>query len=95
MDIVSSEAVGIFLGCHRQVHKMITERGGEVDMCKALDDIYNDGVKQGMKKGTEENESINDALIVALANAGRVQEIVRCTSDKEYKKKLLSEFNLN
>ena len=53
--------------------------------------IYNDGVK----KGTEENESINDALIVALANAGRVQEIVRCTSDKEYKKKLLSEFNLN
>ena len=60
-------------------------------MSKALDDIYNDGVK----KGTEENESINDALIVALANAGRVQEIVRCTSDKEYKKKLLSEFNLN
>ena len=60
-------------------------------MCKALDDIYNDGVK----KGTEENEIINDALIVALANAGRVQEIVRCTSDKAYKKKLLSEFNLN
>lgn len=86
MDIVSSEAVGIFLGCHRQVHKMI-EKEGEVDMCKALDDIYNDGVEKGIEQ--------YDALIAALANAGRIQEIVRCASDKEYKKKLLSEFNLS
>ena len=42
MDVTSSEAVGILLGCHRQVRKMIAEKqkGGEVDMCKALEDIY-------------------------------------------------------
>ena len=45
-------------------------------------------------KGTEENENKYDALIIALSNAGRVQEIVRCTSDKAYKKKLLLEFGI-
>ena len=72
-------------------------------MCKALDDLYNDGIECGMKrgleqgaqKGAEKNENMYDALIKALANSGRIQEIVRCTSDKEYKKKLLSEFNLS
>ena len=90
MDVTSSEAVGILLGCHRQVRKMIAEKqkGGEVDMCKALEDIYNNEVQQGIEKeieqgilkGTEENENKYDALIIALSNAGRVQEIVRCTS---------------
>ena len=96
MDVTSSEAVGILLGCHRQVRKMIAEKqkGGEVDMCKALEDIYNNGVQQGILKGTEENENKYDALIIALSNAGRVQEIVRCTSDKAYKKKLLLEFGI-
>ena len=100
MDVTSSEAVGILLGCHRQVRKMIAEKqkGGEVDMCKALEDIYNNGVQQGIEqgilKGTEENENKYDALIIALLNAGRVQEIVRCTSDKAYKKKLLLEFGI-
>ena len=100
MDVTSSEAVGILLGCHRQVRKMIAEKqkGGEVDMCKALEDIYNNGVQQGIEqgilKGTEENENKYDALIIALSNAGRVQEIVRCTSDKAYKKKLLLEFGI-
>ena len=59
------------------------QKGGEVDMCKALEDIYNNEVQQGIEKeieqgilkGTEENENKYDALIIALSNAGRVQEI--------------------
>ena len=53
MDVTSSEAVGILLGCHRQVRKMIAEKqkGGEVDMCKALEELRMEGVLQGRTEG--------------------------------------------
>lgn len=59
-------------------------------MCKALDDLYEDGVAEGMEKGEERL----GAVIQLLLNNGRADEISLVASDKNYRKSLFEEFKL-
>ncbi|MDO4273997.1 MAG: Rpn family recombination-promoting nuclease/putative transposase [Eubacteriales bacterium] len=67
---------------------------GEIDMCKALDDLYEDAVERGMEKGIEKGEERVIRLIQLLLENGRSNEVGRVVSDRDYMKKLCKEFNL-
>lgn len=58
----------------------------KMDMCKALEELYQDGVE----KGTERVNS----LIKILGALGRVADIIRAAEDQEYQKQLFAEFGL-
>ncbi len=60
VDVETYQALGVFLHSEKKL-KEVVDSGEEeqIDMCKALDDIYADGVKDGEKRGE---------------NAGRIKE---------------------
>ena len=67
-------------------------------MCKALEDLYQEGVEQGIERGIEqgsiaERERIN-RLNCMLAKQNRMEDIVRAASDTKYQQKLFEEFAL-
>ena len=53
--------------------------------------IYDDGIK----KGIEQEEMRNSALIANLLKEKRVADLQRSAEDREYRKKLLKEFGLD
>lgn len=63
-------------------------------MCKALDDLYEDGVAEGLEKGIEKGEERLGAVIQLLLNNDRADEISLVASDKNYRKSLFEEFKL-
>ena len=52
LDLETYHALGAFLNS-RQLMEINVEKEEkeELDMCKALEDIYNDGVQDGMERG--------------------------------------------
>lgn len=56
VDVETFRAIGELLHARKQMKTMIPMLAGErrVDMCKALDDLYNDGVNQGMERGIQQ-----------------------------------------
>ncbi len=52
LDLETYHALGAFLNS-RQLMEINVEKNEreELDMCKALEDIYNDGVQDGMEQG--------------------------------------------
>ncbi|MDE8699980.1 transposase, partial [[Ruminococcus] lactaris] len=55
LDLETYHALGAFLNS-RQLMEINVEKNEreELDMCKALEDIYNDGVQAGMEVGIEQ-----------------------------------------
>lgn len=53
VDIETYQAIGALLHSGMKMQEVIkkTERGERVNMCKALDDLYNSGMKQGLEAG--------------------------------------------
>ena len=66
--------------------KMLLEEGIEKGIEK--------GIEQGMEQGVKQGQGRVNALIVKLAEAGRMEDIVRAASDREYQDRLFSEFGL-
>lgn len=66
--------------------KMLLEEGIEKGIEK--------GIEQGMEQGVKQGQGRVNALIVKLAEAGRMEDIVRAASDREYQDHLFSEFGL-
>lgn len=64
--------------------------GGKEDMCKAIRDLMEDS----RIEGREEGESLLARLIQVLLSENRLEDIDKVTSDKEYRAKLLNEFQL-
>ena len=58
----------------------------KMDMCKALEELYQDGVE----KGTDRVNSLNKIL----GALGRIADIIRAAEDQEYQKQLFTEFGL-
>ena len=52
IDEDSYNAIRVLLGSGQQLPEANQKSGG-IDMCKALDDLYQDGVKEGIKTGIE------------------------------------------
>jgi len=59
LDLETYHALGAFLNS-RQLMEMNVEKKEmeELDMCKALEDIYNDGVQDGMEAGIEQGRRL-------------------------------------
>ena len=57
MDRETGWLVGEFLQSESIVKKMMSggEKGDEMNMCKALEDLFNDGVEQGIEQGKRQN----------------------------------------
>lgn len=62
----------------------------EIDMCKALDDLYQDGVETGLEKG----ENRYSQLILKLSELGLTELLVKAASDSDYRDSLYMKYNI-
>ena len=86
LDLETYHALGAFLNS-RQLMEINVEKNEreELDMCKALEDIYNDGVQAGMEAGIEqgrqsgiaEGEAHGKELGIAEGKASHKKDVAR------------------
>ena len=86
LDLETYHALGAFLNS-RQLMEINVEKEEkeELDMCKALEDIYNDGVQAGMEAGIEqgrqsgiaEGEAHGKELGIAEGKASHKKDVAR------------------
>lgn len=63
-------------------------------MCKALDDLYNDGVNQGKSQGLELGEDCFAALSEKLLADFRMEDLRAAIKNKEYRNRLYQEYRI-
>lgn len=54
LDVDTAQAYSVFLHSKKLLKKMLPEnekKEGKVNMCKALEDLYQDGINQGISQG--------------------------------------------
>lgn len=76
MDRETFQAFGEFLQAGALLQKAIPESsqdGGKIDMCKALQDLYDDGVEQGIEQGIE--QKLQEQVSKKLAKGKSVEVI--------------------
>lgn len=66
------------------------QEGEEITMCEVLDRIEERGVKKGICLGEERNNALNQCLI----KTGRMEDLIRATTDDVYREQLYKEFGL-
>ncbi len=105
LDEDSYYAAKAFLGTDVQL-KNPDHKGGTVDMCKALDDFYQDGVnegveqglkqgiEQGIERGIEQSEGCYRRLILKLSEEHKTELIIQTALDPELLHKLYKEYNI-
>ena len=68
----------------------VTEKTGGISMCELLDKYINKGREIGMAQGMAQGMELAKRLI----GDGRIEDIPRAISDREYQNKLLEEYGL-
>ena len=100
VDEETYQAIREFLHSERILKGQIKKEEGKetVDMCKALEDLYNDGIERGMEQGIEQGSIAGckkvNRLNCILAEKKRIDDIIRASVDVEYQQKLFEEFAL-
>ena len=74
--------------------KKFHEKGGKVDMCKALEDMLADERMEGIEQGTEISEERFTELSKILVAAERTEDLIHAATDGKYRRKLYGEFDL-
>ena len=64
------------------------------DMCQALKELLQDERAEGREEGREEENLRLTSLVQKLLYAGRSEDLLRATKDKDYLKRLCAEFQL-
>ena len=86
LDLETYHALGAFLNSRQLMEINVEqEEREELDMCKALEDIYNDGVQAGMEAGIEqgrqsgiaEGEAHGKELGIAEGKASHKKDVAR------------------
>ena len=71
---------------------------GEVTMCTILDNAINKGIEQGIERGITQGISMGEdatlKLVKILISGNKINEIEKIYNDKEYKNKLMKEYNI-
>ena len=75
---------------------------GEVTMCTILDNAINKGIEQGIEQGIERGitqgismgEDATLKLVKILIAGNKINEIEKIYNDKEYRNKLMKEYNI-
>ena len=75
---------------HNYLCRQLKGGGMEIDMCKALDDLYQDGVETGLEKG----ENRYSQLILKLSELGLTELLVKAASDSDYRDSLYMKYNI-
>lgn len=91
VDVETYQALGVFLRSENKLKEIIDPGEEErIDMCKALDDIYADGVKDGERTGKIAGRKEGRAFIISrmLKNGLEMTEIKKYTeaTDQEIEK---------
>lgn len=91
VDVETYQALEVFLRSENKLKEIIDPGEEErIDMCKALDDIYADGVKDGERAGKEAGREEGRTFIISrmLKNGLEMTEIKKYTeaSDQEIEK---------
>lgn len=95
-NILYESAMDIIVRANREKFEEVKE------MCEALEELMSDkmeekrmeGWRLGEAQGKEIGENRINELCRQLVKAGRMDDIVKATEDREYQKKLLEEFEL-
>lgn len=66
------------------------EEEGEVNMCTAIEEMIEDGRNEGIGRGEERVNRLNQILILQ----SRYEDLCRAANDKEYQQKLFHECNI-
>lgn len=90
VDIDTYNVLRVLLKAEKQLEKIKEKGKEEINMCEALQGIFDDGVEKGKEQGMNR---INQLTII-LAKQNRTEDIIKAANDSEYQKKLLEEFSL-
>ena len=84
----------------RMVPKEDEVEKGEINMCKALDDLYQDGVNEGFSKGISQGIEIGrqevdrfGRLCSNLLKIDEIKELERAATDEKYRETLYHKYN--
>lgn len=67
---------------------------GEVTMCTILDNAINKGIERGITQGISMGEDATLKLVKILIAGNKINEIGKIYNDKEYRNKLMKEYNI-
>ncbi len=81
-------ALGLLLNAKKKVDEMLKSEEEEFNMCKALDDIYNDGLEKGISQGISQGRE--EGIIVLIETLREIG-----SSDTMIKSKLEEKYNLS
>lgn len=86
-DLETYQAVRVFLNSERQLKEFTSEDGKEeLDMCEALQELYQDGVNEGEKRFAD--------LTKILIDRDRMEDLKKAAASQEYRNVLYEELNL-
>ena len=93
VDRETYQAFAELLHSKRLLKKVIPESKGEetVNMCKALEELYEAGVEDGIKTG----ENYFATLTEKLLKDSRIDDLGRATSDLIFRNALYKEYHIN
>ena len=72
----------------------VRSKGGGFDMCKAIKEMLRVSRQEGRQKGRLEGQDGMATLSEKLILADRVSKLLKASTDREYRNKLLVEFGL-
>lgn len=85
IDRESYEAARVLLGSRKELLKAEKMEQGGIDMCKALEDLYEDGMQKGeqigMQRGRQLGEEKLARLMTMLLDNGKTDEAIQAASD--------------
>lgn len=76
IDEDSYNAARVLLGSESSLRE-VTEKSGGIDLCKALDDLYQDGVNEGIEQGIQ-------AMILDYLEEGYDREKIQAKLQKRF-----------
>ena len=74
----------------RLIKQEVQSKGGGFDMCKAIKEMLQVSRQEGRQEGQDEMATLSEKLILA----DRISELLKASTDREYRNKLLVEFGL-
>ena len=90
LDQETYRAARVFLNSEKQLKDIAGDKKEAIDMCKALEELYEEGMEKGMEKG---EERLNQLIKRLLADS-RGEEISKVVGDREYRHRLYQDFQL-
>ena len=89
---------GFFIYQLKLSKQEVRSKGGGFDMCKAIKEMLRVSRQEGEQKGRQEGQLEGQDEMATLSEklilADRISELLKASTDREYRNKLLAEFGL-